>query len=94
MILYKFAFTFIVLNMKLQISLFGITKDIIGKNSINIEMSSGVTAQELIQELIVLYPALSKIVSLVLAVNNEYADSSLMLSESDTIALIPPVSGG
>ncbi|MBP6385455.1 MAG: MoaD/ThiS family protein [Pseudarcicella sp.] len=80
--------------MKLQISLFGITKDIIGKNSINIEMSSGVTAQELIQELIVLYPALSKIVSLVLAVNNEYADSSLMLSESDTIALIPPVSGG
>jgi molybdopterin converting factor small subunit len=40
------------------------------------------------------YPSLVEIKSLMIAVNNTYADDSLSIGESDEIALIPPVSGG
>jgi len=40
------------------------------------------------------YPKLKDIKSLLVAVNSEYAESNLVLSENDEIALIPPVSGG
>ncbi len=80
--------------MELQISFFGITKDIVGEKKLKIETTPCITAQNLVKLLILHYPDLSKISSLVLAVNNEYASEDLILSANDTIALIPPVSGG
>jgi molybdopterin synthase sulfur carrier subunit len=41
-----------------------------------------------------MYPNLKGLKSLLIAVNNEYAEDSVELLESDEIALIPPVSGG
>ncbi|MGC1242188.1 MAG: MoaD/ThiS family protein [Chryseosolibacter sp.] len=40
------------------------------------------------------YPSLLDIRSLMIAVNNAYAEDDLSIADSDEIALIPPVSGG
>ena len=80
--------------MKYKINLFGITRDIIGSNVTEIEMSQSADVQAVLGELKANYPKLKDIKSLLVAVNSEYAESNLILSENDEIALIPPVSGG
>jgi molybdopterin converting factor subunit 1 len=80
--------------MKYKINLFGITRDIIGSNITEVEMSQSADVQAVLGELKKNYPGLKDIKSLLVAVNSEYAESDLVLSDTDEIALIPPVSGG
>ncbi|MCU0471532.1 MAG: MoaD/ThiS family protein [Arcicella sp.] len=81
--------------MKYTIHLFGITRDIIGANTTEVELlNSGSTVEQLLGKLKQDFPKLQEIKSLVIAVNSEYAEQDLALSERDEIALIPPVSGG
>ena len=80
--------------MKYKINLFGIAKDIVGSNVTEIVMSQSADVQAVLGELKINYPKLKDIKSLLIAVNNEYAELDLILSENDEIALIPPVSGG
>jgi molybdopterin converting factor subunit 1 len=80
--------------MKYKINLFGITRDIVGGNITEIEMSQLTDVQTVLSKLKMTYPKLKDIKSLLVAVNSEYAESDLVLSENDEIALIPPVSGG
>ena len=80
--------------MKYKINLFGITKDIVGSNVTEIEMSQSSNVESVLVELKTNYPKLKDIKSMLVAVNSEYAEPNLVLSENDEIALIPPVSGG
>ena len=80
--------------MKYKINLFGIAKDIVGSNVTEIVVSQSADVQAVLGELKTNYPKLKDIKSLLIAVNNEYAELDLVLSENDEIALIPPVSGG
>jgi molybdopterin converting factor subunit 1 len=80
--------------MRYKINLFGITRDIVGGNITEVEMSQSADVQTVLGELKNNYPRLKDIKSLLVAVNSEYAESDLVLSENDEIALIPPVSGG
>ena len=80
--------------MKYKINLFGITKDIVGSNVTEIVVSQSADVQAVLGELKTNYPKLKDIKSLLIAVNNEYAELDLILSENDESALIPPVSGG
>ena len=80
--------------MKYTIALFGITKEIVGNSSTTLEVSDTLTTDGLLTLLRAEYPQLAAIRSLLLAVNNEYAEQDLVLSERDEMALIPPVSGG
>lgn len=80
--------------MKCTIKAFGITKDILGKRELVLEVDSGSTVADLRHRLQGSYPALVGLKSLFIAVNNSYADDAKPLQESDEIALIPPVSGG
>jgi molybdopterin synthase sulfur carrier subunit len=50
--------------------------------------------KDLRDALLSLYPSLKDLNSLMIAVNNAYAEEDVTLSEADEIALIPPVSGG
>ncbi|MFC0184878.1 molybdopterin synthase sulfur carrier subunit [Pseudarcicella hirudinis] len=79
---------------KYKVSLFGITKDIIGSSSTEVELTDQSDVNALVENLKTKFPQLSEIKSLLVAVNSEYADLGLVLSEKDEIALIPPVSGG
>lgn len=80
--------------MKIKIALFGITKEIVGTQSLAYELSEGGNVNALLAKLHQDYPRLQGLKSLLVAVNSEYADNEQVLNEKDEIALIPPVSGG
>lgn len=80
--------------MQINILLFGITKEIVGQQKLSLEVPEPATVPVLMEELGRQYPKLSELQSLMIAVNNEYAQEQQLLRESDEIALIPPVSGG
>ena len=80
--------------MSLKISLFGITREIVGTSVIELPAPAPATVGALLDELRKQYPALGELRSCAVAVNNEYAAHDLALHTTDEIALIPPVAGG
>ncbi|QIX63469.1 molybdopterin converting factor subunit 1 [Hymenobacter lutimineralis] len=80
--------------MNLKVALFGIAREIVGQPTLEMVAPEGQSAQGLLQDLHARYPALARLSSLAVAVNNEYAADDTPLREHDEIALIPPVSGG
>lgn len=81
-------------DMKLNLLLFGVTRDIVGESVLAYEVPADTTVSQLLTRLHQHYPALKDLRSTLLAVNNEYGRSEQTLRENDEIALIPPVSGG
>lgn len=79
--------------MELNILLFGVTKDIVGGKTTLVNLNES-TVLNLKSTLFEQYPKLKGLNSLMIAVNNEYADDDLVLKSSDEVAIIPPVSGG
>jgi molybdopterin converting factor subunit 1 len=77
----------------ITVKLFGIAKDIVGKSTLNIvhELSS---VEDLLSYLKSEYPAFKDLTSLLVAINDEYADAADKINNEDEVALIPPVSGG
>ena len=80
--------------MQLTIFGFGIAKDIIGGNTIEIELPATTSVAELKAILFDRYPEFKKLRSLAIAVNSEYARDDQQLQLRDDVVLIPPVSGG
>jgi len=79
--------------MKCKIKTFGIARDILGSKEVIFEIE-GNTLMDLRSSLSKKYPELESLNSLFIAVNQNYAEDETVLSETDEIALIPPVSGG
>ena len=66
-----------------------------GKTEIELGLPEGATVGDLADEVYRLYPGIAADPErLVVAVNQEYRDHTSLLSSSDEVALIPPVSGG
>ncbi len=82
------------ISMKINILLFGITKDLVGKRSLNMDVPDRTSVGELRKLLTDHYPELEDVSAIAIAVNNEYAGDEFLLNENDEIALLPPVSGG
>lgn len=80
--------------MELPILCFGITKEITGSFQIRLVIPAKRRVGDLLADLFDRYPALARLNSLRIAVNNEYASPDQLLHDGDEIALIPPVSGG
>ena len=80
--------------MKLNLLLFGITKELIGQSNLTYELPEAATVPQLMARLKQDYPALKDLDAMLVAVNNEYSQEDQVLHEHDEIALIPPVSGG
>jgi molybdopterin converting factor subunit 1 len=79
----------------LKIKLFAKARDLAGSPEIQIPWSNGGTVTTLKQKLIEAYPALTPLAPrLLIAVNNDYANESAAICESDEVACFPPVSGG
>jgi molybdopterin synthase sulfur carrier subunit len=80
----------------MEILLFGIAKDIVGKSKIRFESGEAQPAsvEQLRQSLKNSYPDLGRLSSIAVAVNSEYAEDDQALQQGDEIAIIPPVSGG
>ena len=80
--------------MKIQLLLFGITADIIGQKSMTLELKESATIGFLKEKIITANPKLENYKSFSVAINMEYATDDSLLNNGDTVALIPPVSGG
>lgn len=80
--------------MKLNILAFGIAKDIFGGSSTELSLNEAATVADMKKMLESQYPKLKQLASYLVAVNSEYAEDSIVVSEKDEIAIIPPVSGG
>lgn len=79
----------------MNILLFGIAKDIVGKSEINLESTNKIeSVSDLIDYLKSTYPEFQRLDALAVAVNNTYATPEKALTNKDEIAIIPPVSGG
>jgi molybdopterin converting factor subunit 1 len=80
--------------MKVKILFFGIAKDISKVNSVEFELKKDANVFDFLQLLKEKYSGFTAINDFSIAVNEEYAEKNVVLSESDVIAIIPPVSGG
>lgn len=80
--------------MKITLLLFGAATDLLGTSETTLEVPNNTNIasfKSLLQEK---FAALSKLNSYAIAVNETYANDSVLLKENDTVAIIPPVSGG
>ncbi|NND35388.1 MAG: MoaD/ThiS family protein [Saprospiraceae bacterium] len=80
--------------MNIKILAFGIAKDIIGAREMTLQIAEGSDVGGLKEHLVNQYADFGRLKSLALAVNEEYAHDSLMLTSDDEVVIIPPVSGG
>lgn len=79
----------------IRLKLFASIKDICGFSEKEIIYDSPVTVSLLVNELSEEYPGLqAKKDSLLIAVNEDYAGLDTKLTDGDTVAIFPPVSGG
>jgi len=80
--------------MKLNITAFGIAKDIIGDRNLVMEIADNATIAELKEKLTTAYPPFKALASLSFAVGEEYQPDDFQLSEHQKVIIIPPVAGG
>lgn len=80
--------------MKIRLLAFGAAREIVGHSVSQQDIIDGASVAYLLAELKIRYPDLSRLRSLTIAVNGTYAAPDVILSETDEVALIPPVSGG
>ena len=81
--------------LNVTVRLFAIYREKAGTAELMLELPEGADVGHLADEMRRRYPSLTQDASaLVVAVNQEYVDHDLMLSDGDEVALIPPVSGG
>ena len=80
--------------MKIKITAFGIAKDILSTNSLDLEVADTVSIGSLKALLCEQYPAFTKLRKISFAVNEEYQKDDFSLQENDEVIVIPPVSGG
>lgn len=81
---------------QMDLLFFGIAKDIVGTSQLDMDFGEDApnSVAELKQALKKRYPEFSKLTSLAIAVNSEYASDDVQLKSNDEVAIIPPVSGG
>lgn len=75
-----------------KVLFFAHLRDAVGEESIQID-ANGKTVAELKQQLTEKY-AIQKLDSVMVAINEEFSTNEEVIQEGDTIAFIPPVSGG
>jgi sulfur-carrier protein len=81
--------------MKISILLFAAAREIVGKESTELELPDAATVAIAKAALLGSHPALAvRAESLLWAVNNEYAADTRILHGTDVVACFPPVSGG
>ena len=81
--------------MRCDVLLFANLAETVGADRVTIELSNGATVGDAIQQLCEEHEAVASMHdTLAVAVNERYCPRSAALADGDTIALIPPVSGG
>jgi len=80
--------------MTIFVKLFALGRELIGKNELNLQLESGATVQDVLDQLGRDYQDFGRLSSFMIAVNMEYTETNHVLKDGDEVAIIPPVSGG
>lgn len=81
--------------MHIQVLFFGRLKDVLARDSENLELPETACVQQVLEHYRIHAPQLQPLLpSLAVAVNQEYAQTTTPLHDGDEVALLPPVSGG
>jgi molybdopterin converting factor small subunit len=80
--------------MKINLTAFGIAKDILQAKQLEFELADGDTIYSLKEKLFQRYPDFLNLKSLSFAVGDNYEEDSCLLHDQDEVVIIPPVSGG
>tara|TARA_R110001583_G_scaffold132777_3_gene284721 strand:- start:843 stop:1085 length:243 start_codon:yes stop_codon:yes gene_type:complete len=80
--------------MEIQLLFFGIATDLVGKNAMLYKIEENSTIIDLKKSLISNFSELKNINEFAIAVNEEYAEDDLIITNGAIVAIIPPVSGG
>lgn len=80
--------------MKITVVAYGIAKDIVGSSQLELETEDGSTVSATLELIKEKFPAFKELTSILLAVNEEYAEDDHIIQAGDELVLIPPVSGG
>jgi len=73
---------------------FGVARDITGSPTVSLHLRPRPNVADLRRQLIADYPAFGQLVSFAIARNEAYATDDEVIVAGDTLAIIPPVSGG
>ncbi|MBA4385333.1 MAG: molybdopterin synthase sulfur carrier subunit [Anaerolinea sp.] len=81
--------------MKIELLLFASMKEKVGKSKIEIEANEPCTVQSLLDTLFLQFPAIDPFAkSILVSINQEFADHAQIIHATDEVAIFPPVSGG
>ncbi len=81
--------------MTVQVLLFAGLRDLVGSETISVELIPDATIADLRQMIAINYPELAALANRSqVAVNYEFAENDRIIQKTDELALIPPVSGG
>ncbi|KAL5776149.1 hypothetical protein ACOSP7_009075 [Xanthoceras sorbifolium] len=82
-------------SVQIKVVFFARARDLTRMTELPLELSSGSTTQDCLKKLVARFPSLEEILgSMVLALNEEYTNESIIIKDEDELALIPPISGG
>jgi MoaE-MoaD fusion protein len=82
-------------NNKIKVRLFANLRELVGEREITISLPGGVTVDHLNNEILKRYPQLKSFSNkFVTSVNCKVTRGDTIITSSDEIALLPPVSGG
>lgn len=80
-------------SMEVKLKMFGVAREIMGRQE-QVWSTQKKSVGEIKEEIFERYPSLRQLNSLFIAVNHRYAPDEQVITETDEVALIPPVSGG
>jgi molybdopterin converting factor small subunit len=81
--------------MKVNVKLFAVAREKLGRSAIDVEVPPPVTVARLRASLVEQFPALAAIAAHTrFAVSSEYAGDGAEIGPQMEVAMIPPVSGG
>ncbi len=82
-------------NNKIKVRLYAVLRELVGEREITITVPGGVTVSYLNNEILKKYPQLKSFSNkFVTSVNCRVTTGDTIITSSDEIALLPPVSGG
>ena len=81
--------------MRVRVLFFGVLRDIVGSREDSVEIPEGCRLEAVYEHYAARFPALRGMSrSVVLALNQKFAEPTASLAEGDEVAFLPPVSGG
>jgi MoaE-MoaD fusion protein len=81
--------------MRVRVLFFGMLKDLAGTTGELLELPDGAVVRDLLSHYLSQAPRMKEaLVSIAVAVNQQYAGAETVLRSDDEVALLPPVSGG